>query len=54
LDIAQNYWTLYKKFGPLSENPLPPLATQADYGSGYTTQMYSINGINAFYVSGPM
>ena len=33
LDIVQNYWTQFKKFGPISENSLPlVLVCQAGYG----------------------
>jgi len=37
LSIGQNYWIWFKKFGPLSENSLPPLVSQAGYGPGVNT-----------------
>jgi len=32
LGIVQNYWTYFKKFGPLSENSSLFLVSQAAYG----------------------
>jgi len=32
LSIVENYWTLFKKFGPLSESSSPPLMSQTGYG----------------------
>jgi len=35
LSIVENYWTEFKKYGPLSENSSsPPLVSQAGYGPG--------------------
>jgi len=34
LGIAENYWTLFEKFGPLSENSSPRLVFQVGYGPG--------------------
>jgi len=35
LIIGQNYWTKFKKFGPLSEKSSPPVVSQAGYRPGY-------------------
>ena len=34
LNVVWNYWTQFKKFEPLSENPSPLLVSQAGYGPG--------------------
>ena len=48
LSIAENYWTQFKKFGPLSENSSPPLVSQAAFGPGvqffrrFTNRMFAL------------
>jgi len=39
LGIVENYWTLFEKFGPLSENSSPHLVFQAGYEPGQNRLM---------------
>jgi len=41
LGIVQNYWASFKKIGPISENSSLPLVSQAGYGPGSHTSIFT-------------
>ena len=43
LDTFWNYWTYFKKIGPLSENSSSRLVTQAGYGPAYDQNLKSLS-----------